>query len=81
MFALLLSTVVAAATSAVAVPPAPPPAAAKTDRMICETIEELGSRLNRHRECMLQSQRLEQRLQNQRQIDAAQTRQDMPAGK
>ena len=72
MFGLLLSTFVAAATSAVPVSPAPAAAGARPDRMICETVEELGSRLNSHRVCMLRSQGEEQRSEDKMQIDRAQ---------
>ena len=81
MFGLLLSTVVAAATSAIPVSPAPPAASARPDRMVCETIEEIGSRLNSHRVCMLQSQWQEQRREDKMQIDRAQVQQQLNVGK
>ena len=81
MFGLLFSTVVAAATAAAPVPPAPPTADSRPDRMICERVEELGSRLNSHRVCMLRSQWQDQRRENKMQIDRAQVQQQLNAGK
>ena len=81
MFGLLLSTVVAATTQAVLVPPAPSAADSRPDRMICERVEELGSRLNSHRVCMLRSQWQEQRRENKMQIDRAQVQQQLNTGK
>ena len=81
MFGLLLSTVVAAATPTVPVTPAPPEASARPDRMICEKIEEIGSRLNSHRVCMMRSQWQEQRREDKMQIDRAQVQQQLNVGK
>ena len=54
--------------------PAPVPAtnAPKAEKMICEDIQELGSRLNSHRVCMTKSQWQQQRYADRDLIDKSQ---------
>ena len=72
------------AAPVVAADPAPPAAApptqiasAKPDRMVCESIAELGSRLKSHRVCMMRSQWEDQRRQDKMTIDQAQVGQPL----
>ena len=49
--------------------PATPPA----EKLVCQTVEQLGSRLGGHRECKTKAQWAEERRLNREMIDRSQT--------
>lgn len=53
---------------------------AKSDPMVCETSEEIGSRLRKKRTCMRRSEWRELRSSNRQQIDRAQTQMPVNGG-
>lgn len=60
------------ATAPAAVAQAPASATAKTDKLICRSVEVLGSRLKSNKVCMTSSEWAEQRRLDRMNIDKAQ---------
>lgn len=78
LIALMMAVAGAAAAPAMAAedpaatPAAAAPAAAKTDKLICRSVEVLGSRLKSNKVCMTSSEWAEQRRLDRMNVDKAQ---------
>lgn len=77
LIALMIALAGAAAAPAVAAEdpaatPAAPPAPAKVDKLICRSVEVLGSRLKSNKVCMTSSEWAEQRRLDRMNVDRAQ---------
>ena len=77
---------VSLATPLIAADPVSPDAAktvasTRPDKMVCESVEELGSRLRGHRVCQMRSQWDDQRRQDKLLIDRSQVQRQLETGK
>lgn len=80
----LVAAFILLASGAADAPPATSPASATTDKsdpMVCESSEELGSRLRKQKVCMRRSEWRAQRQENSQMINRTQVQRGLePAG-